>query len=61
MLHNTIVIGAIGGFLGALAADLHAYSGSADEANFNWKKAAARWLYGAITGGMGAAGIAAVS
>lgn len=43
-------VGAIGGFLGALVADLHVYSAAPDGALFNWRKAAARWVSGAIVG-----------
>lgn len=54
-------LGAISGFLGALVVDLHAYSGSPDGATFGWKKAAARWVAGAIVGAGFAGGAGAVA
>lgn len=49
-----IVVGAIGGFIAAVVVDLHAWGGGDP---FNWKKAIARWIAGAVTGAAGAAGV----
>lgn len=50
LIHNEIFRASAAGFLVALGIDLHAYSEAAEGVKFNWKKAAARWFAGAITG-----------
>lgn len=58
---KAIVAGALAGFAGALVSDLHAFSSAPDGQPFNWGKAAARWVSGAITGAATGAGITLVS
>lgn len=52
---KTIVAGALGGFLSALAVDVHAWSKSAEP--FDWALALKRWVAGAVTGAASGAGI----
>lgn len=56
-----ILVGAVTGFVGAFVADLDAYASSPDDHPFNWKKAIARWVKGAVSGAATAAGITAIS
>jgi len=49
-IHSTAFKLSFAGFITAAGVDLHAYSTAPDDSLFNWKKAMARWLGGAITG-----------
>ena len=60
MMH-TLAIGLLGGLAGAVVTDLHAYSAAPDGAPFAWRKAVARWIAGALTGAMTAAGLGFVA
>lgn len=53
------LVGALTGFITALAVDLHAWADS--DADFNWKKAAKRWVAGAIGGATVGAGVSHAS
>lgn len=54
-----IAAGAIMGLAAAIAFDLQKF-GEADGQAFDWGKAVARWVKGALTGATGAAGLGAV-
>jgi H+/Cl- antiporter ClcA len=51
-----MILGAVGGFLGAALVDLHAYSQDAHQ-GFNWRKALARWVAGGVGGVLLGAGL----
>ncbi|ARU40194.1 hypothetical protein CCB80_03190 [Armatimonadetes bacterium Uphvl-Ar1] len=51
MSWKTIIAGAVGGFLAALAVDVNAWSKSNDP--FDWGLAVKRWVAGAIAGATG--------
>lgn len=53
-----IAVGAVSGLVSAVLVDLHAWSGSTG--GFDWKKAATRWIGGAISGAASAAGVSTV-
>lgn len=50
LIHSTAFKLSFAGFLTAAGVDLHTYSEAPEGAPFNWKKALARWIGGAITG-----------
>ena len=50
-----IIAGAISGFMAAFIVDIHAWEKSD---KFAWGLAAKRWFAGAVTGAMGALGVA---
>lgn len=50
MFLQHVGLGAAIGFVTAMGVDLHAYSDSPDGTKFNWSKAVARWICGAIGG-----------
>lgn len=55
-----MVLGAVGGFLGAVLVDLHAYSAAPTGEGFNWGKAVPRWIAGGISGGLVGLGLPAM-
>lgn len=62
LLANKYVAGALAGFIAAAVVDINAFRTwkSVDEAlAYNWRVASWRWLQGAISGVLMAAGIAA--
>ena len=61
LLHSPVVQAGIGGFLAALVVDLHAYSEAPEGASFNWMKAGARWVSGAITSALAVAGLGQIA
>ena len=50
IIHSTAFKLSFAGFVTAAGVDLHAYADAPDGTVFNWKKAIARWIGGAITG-----------
>ena len=50
-----IIAGAVSGFVAAFVVDLHAWS---KNDKFDWGIAFKRWVAGAVTGAMGALGMA---
>lgn len=50
LIHSTAFKLSFAGFMTAAGVDLHVYSESVEGSVFNWKKALARWVGGAITG-----------
>ncbi len=62
LLQNPIVKGAISGTLAAASVDINAFrqwKSFDDAAAYDWKKAAFRWVQGAIVGALSAAGLGA--
>lgn len=56
---KAIIAGAVSGFVSALVIDLNAWSKfkkAQGESDFDWGLALKRWVAGAMTGGMAAAG-----
>lgn len=53
-----IVAGALGGFLAAVAVDIHAWSKT--EGDYDWGLAVKRWVAGAVAGAAGALGFGGV-
>lgn len=53
---KSMIKGAIGGLLTAVAADLDAFAKSPPEAKFDWKIALRRWSYGLVLGAATAGG-----
>lgn len=49
-IHSTAFKLSFAGFMTAAGVDLHTYSESPEGSKFNWGKALARWVGGAITG-----------
>lgn len=50
IIHSTAFKLSFAGFITAAGVDLHTYSEAPEGTSFNWKKALARWIGGAITG-----------
>lgn len=64
VLHNRIVQGALAGALAAALIDFNAFRAWKtwqDAAAYSWSTATWRWVQGAVTGALTAAGIGAVS
>ena len=52
---KVLLAGAVSGFVSAFLVDLHAWS--TGQGGFNWQKALGRWVAGAVSGAMAAAGV----
>ena len=59
MNSKLLIAGAVTGFLGALVTDINAWSRSGDA--FIWSLAVKRWIAGAVSGALGAAGLSGLS
>ena len=55
-----IIAGATSGLVAAFLIDVHAWQSDASGSKFDWGLAIRRWITGAISGGMTAAGLTQV-
>lgn len=63
LVHSAAFRGAVSGMVAAATVDLHAFlqwKSFYDVTQYSWSTAAFRWLQGAVTGALGAAGFGAL-